>query len=161
MEWWITVIFVATALALPSLWVARRRRKAATVRSEPSPMGLALKNLRLARAQISDSNFLEFSKLLSRAMRIYILSAYKLPSPRITSEEIIDRLLANASNDWRIIGLLAEILKLTDSVKYSKRRLSLPQQRGIYKKACSFVLLSERFFRRIGPRGRGSSVDIF
>jgi hypothetical protein len=66
---------------------------------------------------------------------------------KITSEETINKLLSNAQNDWSVISLLTEVLKLTDAVKYSQRKLSKIQQKGIYKKACKFVLLSERFFR--------------
>ncbi|MDR1432719.1 MAG: hypothetical protein LBI61_00010 [Puniceicoccales bacterium] len=154
MRWEIAVIFAIVALSL--LIPIRKRKKWQAVRcgdaeagtSKPPRMRLALKNLRLARAQMAASNSQEFARLLSRALRIYILSAYKLPSMRTTSEEIINRLLADATNDWSTIGLAAEIFRLADSAKYSPRRLSLPQQRGIYKKSCTFVLLSERFFRK-------------
>jgi hypothetical protein len=65
---------------------------------------------------------------------------------------MIDELLADASNDWSIIGLLAEILKITDTAKYAKRKLSVPQQRGLYRKACRFILFSQRFLRKNPPR---------
>jgi hypothetical protein len=77
--------------------------------------------------------------------------AYRISSSKTTSEETINNLLSNAQNDWSIISLLTEVLKLTDAVKYSQRKLSKIQQVGIYKKACRFVLLSERFFRAKKP----------
>jgi hypothetical protein len=107
-----------------------------------------IKNLRLARAQMSSATCREFALLLSTALRTYIRAAYELPASRITSEEIVNGLLANAKNDLSVIGLFSEILKLTDSVKYSQRKLSMPQQKGIYKKTCRAIAESERFFRK-------------
>jgi hypothetical protein len=96
---------------------------------------------------MSNSTSYEFSKLLSSALRAYACGAYKIPSSGVTSEEMVNSLLSDARNDWSIIGLFTEIIKLTDAVKYSQKELSKMQQRGIYIKACRFVLLSERFFR--------------
>ncbi|MDR1890659.1 MAG: hypothetical protein LBQ23_00535 [Puniceicoccales bacterium] len=147
-----TMIIVIFALVLMVLALARRckfksAKKRTEMRPRPSLINLTINNLRLARAQISDSTFHEFSKLLSFALKVYVRGAYKIPSMKITSEETINKLLSNAQNDWSVISLLTEVLKLTDAVKYSQRKLSKIQQKGIYKKACKFVLLSERFFR--------------
>jgi hypothetical protein len=103
---------------------------------------------------MSGTTSYEFSKLLSSALRDYAYGAYKILSSGVTSEEMINRLLSDAQNDWSIIGLFTEVIKLTDTVKYSQKKLSKIQQRGIYMKACRFVLLSERFFR-----ARKSSTD--
>jgi hypothetical protein len=149
----ITAIFaIVLALAWLFFLVVKRRRlsrmKSAANRGAPrSAVGLTLKNLKLARAQISTATFREFSQLLSFALKMYIRAAHRLPSAIVTTEEMINGLMADASNDWSVISLLSEVLKLTDSVKYSQRKLSISQQRGLYKKACKFVILSERFFR--------------
>lgn len=122
-------------------------KKHAETRPRQTLVGLALKNLRLARAQMSGSTSYEFSRLLSSALRVYACGAYKISSSGVTSEEMINRLLSDARNDWSIIGLFTEVIKLTDAAKYSQKKLSKMQQRGTYIKACRFVLLSERFFR--------------
>jgi hypothetical protein len=146
-------IFFSLGLLLTIVVIFKRRRSHVLCQNHENPNNLSrvkktIKNLRLARAQMSNSMFREFAQLLSKALRIYVLMAYKIPSTQITSEEIITRLMSDASNDWVTISLLAEVLRLTDSVKYSQRKISVPQQRGIYKKACRFVCLSERFFRK-------------
>ncbi|MDR1595301.1 MAG: hypothetical protein LBR91_00005 [Puniceicoccales bacterium] len=125
-------------------------KKRAAMRSVVSPRGgqsrvkVALKNLRMARAEIGDATFREFAILLSRALKIYIRSAYGFPALSTTSEEIVGKLIANGTNDWSVIGPVAEIFRLADAVKYSQRRISVLQQRGIYRKACRFILFSER-----------------
>jgi hypothetical protein len=93
----------------------------------------------------------EFSCLLSHAVKVYIGAACKIPAQHMSSEEIIDKLLSDSANDWSTMGLLAEVLKTTDSGKYAKRKLSAAQQMGIYKKACRFIILSERSLRRAKP----------
>ncbi|MDR0693106.1 MAG: hypothetical protein LBF49_00840 [Puniceicoccales bacterium] len=147
---------VTVIILLAVIWVllilarrrnARRGKKHVETWTRPSLVGLTLKNLRLARAQVSGPTSYEFSKLLSSALRSYACGAYKISSSAVTSEEMINRLLSDARNDWYIIGLFTEVIKLTDAVKYSQKKLSKMQQRGIYIKACRFVLLSERFFR--------------
>jgi hypothetical protein len=130
-------------------------RECGNVQPTLSPVKLTLTSVRLARAQISGSTFYEFSKSRSSALRLYIRLVYKIPSSRVTTEEIISKLLSKPQNDRSLISLLTEVLTLTDGVKYSKRTLSTTQQRGIYKKACKFVLLSERFFR--SPKGIAKS----
>ncbi|MDR2737834.1 MAG: hypothetical protein LBB18_02730 [Puniceicoccales bacterium] len=149
----IAAFFFLVSLAVFCFFFSRNRRLAreklaAARKPKPSAVLLALKNLRLARQQISVATSREFSQLLSDALRTYTHSAYKLPSSIATTEEIIDKLLSDATNDWQLISLLSEILKLTDSVKFSRRKLSIPQQNGLYGKACRFVLLSERIFRK-------------
>jgi hypothetical protein len=147
---------VTVIILLAVIWVllilirrhnSRHSKKHVEMRPRPSLVGLTLKNLRLARAQVSSPTSYEFSKLLSSALRAYACGAYKIPSSGVTSEEMINGLLSDARNDWSIIGLFTEVIKLTDAVKYSQKKLSKMQQRGIYIKACRFVLLSERFFR--------------
>ncbi|MDR0742219.1 MAG: hypothetical protein LBE98_02025 [Puniceicoccales bacterium] len=151
MEGEITVIILVVVILMSLIFIRRRKfkhsRKHAETRTQVSLVGLTLKNLRLARAQMSSSTSYEFSKLLSSALRAYVRGAYKIPSSGVTSEEMVNRLLSDAQNDWSIIGLFTEVIKLSDAVKYSQKKLSKMQQRGIYIKACRFVLSSERFFR--------------
>ncbi|MDR1232664.1 MAG: hypothetical protein LBJ75_00130 [Puniceicoccales bacterium] len=147
----VTVI-ILLAVILGILILIRRYKikhpkKHAETRAQPPLVGLMLKNLRLARAQMTGATSYEFSKLLSSALKAYVRGAYKIPSSGVTSDEMVNRLLSDARNDWSIVGLFTEVIKLTDAVKYSQRKLSQMQQRGIYIKACRFVLLSERFFR--------------
>jgi hypothetical protein len=160
----IAVIFlsIGTLAALLFLKFRQLRAKKSPVQSAQTPSSLmsAVKNLKLARAQISSATSREFSQLLSNALKMYIRRRYKLPSLISTTDEITNRLLADASNDWSLISLLAEVLKLADSAKYSQRKLSIPQQRGAYKKACMFVLLSERHFRAKKCKVQSNKFDV-
>lgn len=108
-----------------------------------------LENLKSARAQISCQSYREFSNLLAQALREYIQAAYGISSFITTTEELTKHMLANAKNDLNLISNVTDVLRVIDSIKYSKRKLSIVQQRGLYKKTCRFVLLSERFFRKI------------
>ena len=107
-----------------------------------------LENLKSARTQISCQSYREFSNLLAQALREYIQAAYGISSFITTTEELTKHMLANAKNDLNLISNVTDVLRVIDSVKYSKRKLSIVQQRGLYKKACRFILLSERFFRK-------------
>ena len=108
-----------------------------------------LENLKSARTQISCQSYQEFSNLLAQALREYIQAAYGISSFITTTEELTKHMLANAKNDLNLISNVTDVLLVIDSIKYSKRKLSIVQQRGLYKKACRFILLSERFFRKI------------
>ncbi|MDR2776966.1 MAG: hypothetical protein LBB17_02895, partial [Puniceicoccales bacterium] len=147
----VTVVILWVVIWALVIFIRRRKfehfKKHVETRPRPSLVGLTLKNLRLARVQMSGSMSHEFSKLLSSALKTYVCGAYKIPSSGVTSEEMVNRLLSDARNDWSIIGLFTEVIKLADAAKYSQKKLSKMQQRGIYIKACRFILLSERFFK--------------
>ncbi|MDR1413737.1 MAG: hypothetical protein LBI56_02240 [Puniceicoccales bacterium] len=148
----ITAIVCALLSLLLFTFFLRRKTKCEKRKPSPikiSPLGAFRKDLRQIRQQMSAATSQEFSRLLSRALKIYLGATLGIPSLKMSSEEIIDKLLSSTVSDWTIASLLAEILQITDSVKYSKRRLSLLQQRGIYGKACKFIILSERFLRRL------------
>ncbi|MDR2628640.1 MAG: hypothetical protein LBC30_01440, partial [Puniceicoccales bacterium] len=109
---------VSVIISLVVIWVLlifirrckiKHSKKHAETRPQPSLVRLTLKNLRLARVQISGSTSYEFSKLLSSALRAYVRGAYKIPSSGVTSEEMVNRLLSDARNDWFIIGLFTEV----------------------------------------------------
>jgi hypothetical protein len=145
----------AAGALLFSLKSCRRHRgqRPASV-EKPSICMTTIDRLKSVRRGLSTSTSKEFSQLLADALRNYVHMAYKIPTDHRTSEEVVGRLLLDdPTNDWSVISLLAEVLKLADSVKFSPRELSTAQRRGMYKKACRLVLSSERFFRRRRTKG--------
>ena len=146
-------VIVVSVIILIFVYLFYEKKKRAKPVCESSSINVSivqktLENLKSARAQISCQSYQEFSNILAQALREYIQTAYGISSFITTTEELTKYMLANEKNDLSLISNVTDVLRVIDSVKYSKRKLSIVQQRGLYKKACRFVLLSERFFRQ-------------
>lgn len=145
------IIIPIVILIFVYLLYKKKKRSKSICESSPNVSSIiqkTLENFKSARAQISCQSYQEFSNLLAQALREYIQAAYGISSFITTTEELTKHMLANAKNDLNLISNVTDVLRVIDSVKYSRRKLSIVQQRGLYKKACRFVILSERFARK-------------
>ena len=133
-------LLVLTFIAIKVLSFRKKKKNAQHTGLKPlSNVRVFLRDLKGVRAVISANSCQIFCELLSASLKKYISSVYEFSTDGMTSDEIIDRLMSDPQNDWTEIGFLAEIFKITDSVRFSGRQLSVNQQRGLYKKSCRIV----------------------
>ncbi|MDR0595387.1 MAG: hypothetical protein LBF94_01650 [Puniceicoccales bacterium] len=130
--------------------LARRKEKRTPVIEEkPSNLKLAIKDLKIARDGIGKNSSVAFIALLIFAIKNYLAAEFKYVDSSKTSDEILAKFVHDVTNDWTASSLITEIFSLSDQVKFAKRKLSISQQKGLYKKACRLVLSVSRAKKRI------------
>lgn len=139
----ILIIITVLIFLLVVRYIFKKKRNIVIV-CKRSRITVFLPKLRLARKEICDDGGNVFIINVSRVLREYLSDVYHIDALAITTEELIKCLLADAKNELHVISSISEVLRLSDTVKFSQRKLSVIQQRGIYKKVLRFVLSMER-----------------
>lgn len=139
----ILIIIAVLIFLLVVRYIFKKKRNIVIV-CKRSRITVFLPKLRLARKEICDDGGNVFIINVSRVLREYLSDVYHIDALSITTEELIKCLLADAKNELHVISSISEVLRLSDTVKFSQRKLSVIQQRGIYKKVLRFVLSMER-----------------
>lgn len=80
------------------------------------------------------------SAMLSSILRTYLSQIFPYVHIEMTDPEIIEALRKDANNDWQILSQISEIFSLTERVNFAKKKLSVAQQRGLYKKTGRVIL---------------------
>ena len=143
----IQIIIIAILLfLLVSLYIFRKRNNTVIV-VKKSRVAVLLPRLKYSRKGICDDGGNEFIIKISLVLREYLSEVYHIDALSITTEELVKVLLADAKNELNVISSISEVLRLSDTVKFSQRKLSIMQQRGIYKKILRFILSMERKLR--------------
>lgn len=143
----IQIIIIAILLFLLVSWYIFRKRNNTVVVVKKSRVAVLLPKLKLSRKDICDDGGNEFIIKISLVLREYLSEVYHIDALSITTEELVKVLLADAKNELNVISSISEVLRLSDTVKFSQRKLSIMQQRGIYKKILRFILSMERKLR--------------
>jgi hypothetical protein len=134
-------LFLVISVAIIWKFIAEKRAKASQrVEKAPSPLKSAIGDLKIARKNIGKNLSKTFVNLLASAIKRYLSVEFKYIDEAKTSDEILAKFAHDATNDWGISGLAAEIFSLSDRVNFAKRELTVAQQRGMYKKACRLIL---------------------
>jgi hypothetical protein len=145
-------LFLAILVAVAWKFFARKRAKTfLRTEAKPSPLKLAIGDLRIARRNIGKNSSETFAGLLMSATKRYLSAEFKYVDGAKTSDEILAKLVYDATNDWEISSLATEIFSLSDQVRFARRELAIAQQRGMYKKACRLILGVSRSKRKISP----------
>lgn len=139
----ILIIITVLIFLLVVRYIFKKKRNIVIV-CKRSRITVFLPKLRLARKEICDDGGNVFIINVSRVLREYLSDVCHIDALAITTEELIKCLLADAKNELNVISSISEVLRLSDTVKFSQRKLSVIQQRGIYKKVLRFVLSMER-----------------
>jgi hypothetical protein len=127
-----------------------RKAKLLKVPMRQTSLKVAIFELKTAKKSIGDDSAMIFVELLTIAIKNYLSAEFKYVNDAKTNGEIVEMFTKDIANDWETSGLLAEIFSISDEIKFAARKLSLRQQRGIYKKAWLFVLRVSRVNGRVG-----------
>lgn len=143
----IQIIFIAAlTFIVVALYIFRKKNNNVVI-CKKHHIAAFLPKLKLARKEICDDGGNKFIINISRVLREYLSDIYHVDALSITTEELVKVLLADAKNELNVISNISEVLRLSDMVKFSQRKLSIMQQRGIYKKILRFILSMERKLR--------------
>ena len=141
------IIIAVLIFILVAWYIFRKRNNTVVVVVKKSRVAVFLPRLKYSRKDICDDGGNEFIIKISQVLREYLSEVYHIDALSITTEELVKVLLADAKNELNVISSISEVLRLSDTVKFSQRKLSIMQQCGIYKKILRFILSMERKLR--------------
>ncbi len=113
-----------------------------------SPFKKILLDLKIAKKDIGIESYESFAVIISNVLKKFLIKNFRYIKLEMTNNEIINALNKDASNDWKTLSMITEILSITEKVEFSKKTLSVVQQRGLYKKTCQVILKINRIKRK-------------
>lgn len=105
-----------------------------------TPLRLAFADLVRIKRNVSRDSYDSVAVMLSDTLRTFLGNIFEYVRPEMTNSEIIEEMNKDAGNDWETLSLVTEVLSLTERVNFAKKRLSVPQQLGLCKKAGTVIL---------------------
>lgn len=113
------------------------------------PIKETLDSLKIVKKSIGKDSYETFAVLLSNTLKKYLSYEFKYIKNTYTNDEILKKFNSDIKNDWEDSSSVTEILSLTEKVKFAKKKLSILQQRSLYKKTCLIILRIWRTRRKI------------
>lgn len=136
---WVATVVVFLALLGVGCLYLRNRKGGIAFLVPPAPHEIALKALRELSPLMTEDQDLEFTKQVSRILRVYIQDRFGLRAPHRSTEEFLieARQSALLSDDHQ--RLLARFLAHCDLVKFARRRVVVAEMQALALSAKAFV----------------------
>jgi hypothetical protein len=136
---WVAAAVILLALLVAGVLYFRRRKGGIAFLAPPAPHEIALKALRELSPLMREDQDLEFTRQVSRILRVYIQDRFGLRAPHRSTEEFMieARQSELLSEDHQ--RLLAKFLAQCDLVKFARRRVVVAEMQVLALSAKAFV----------------------
>jgi hypothetical protein len=140
---WAAAGMVLAALLAAAVFCLRRRKTGRPFLAPPTPQEVALRALRGLTALMNEDQDREFTKQVSRILRVYIQDRFGLRAPHRSTEEFLIEARQSALLGDDHQRLLARFLAQCDLIKFARRRVVMAEMQTLLLSAQVFVESTE------------------